>query len=157
MRVIVFSDTHGMLKNALHVLKEAGRVDMILHAGDCYRDALMLADKTGLPFRAVRGNCDKFAEGEEEELVDLSGHRVLLTHGHQAGPGRWYEALLARAGECGAAVVVFGHTHAVEVVWEAGVLLLNPGSISKPRDGQRPSYGILETDGGNIRPYIKRI
>lgn len=157
LRVIVFSDSHGMLKNALKALKEAGKVDLILHAGDYYRDALKLADGAGLPYRAVRGNCDRFAEGDDEELIELAGHRVLLTHGHLIEPGRWYEGLLARAGKCGAGTVVFGHTHMVEVIREAGVLLFNPGSISKPRAGQQPSYGILEIGGAGIRPCIYRV
>ena len=39
MRVIVFSDSHGRLDNAFKALKEAGRLDYLLHAGDLYQDA----------------------------------------------------------------------------------------------------------------------
>lgn len=157
MRVIVFSDSHGMLGNAETALMGAGRVDLILHAGDYFYDALRLAETAGLPFKTVRGNCERMPGGVEEELVELNGHLILLTHGHFAPPGKRYEKLLARAGEYGAGVVVFGHTHVVEVLFVEGVLLFNPGSISRPRDRQDPSYGILEVDENGVRPYIYRV
>ena len=36
VRLIVFSDSHGRLDYALRALKEAGKPDLILHAGDNY-------------------------------------------------------------------------------------------------------------------------
>lgn len=158
MRVIVFSDSHGLLEFALRALKEAGPVDLVLHAGDHYRDGLRLAAETGLPVKAVRGNCDSPVEGPVEELLELAGRRILLAHGHMGGgPKHWLGWLLARAGEYWAQAVVFGHTHAAKVANEGGILLFNPGSITTPRDQDRPSYGILEIDENGIVPSIHRI
>jgi len=157
LRVVVFSDSHGLLEFALQALREAGQVDLILHAGDHYRDGLRLAAETGLPVKAVRGNCDYIGEGPAEELLELVGRRILLAHGHIGGPKHWHSKLLARAGEYGAQTIVFGHTHVAKIVNEGGVLLFNPGSITTPRDQERPSYGILEIDEDGIIPSIHRI
>ncbi len=158
MRIIVFSDSHGNLKFARRALKESGRVDFILHAGDHYRDGLELAAETGLPVHAVLGNCDGFDEGPTEVFLETEGGVILLVHGHTGGmPGHRFGKLLARAGECGAKLVVFGHTHTVEMIKESGVLFFNPGSISRPRDQTRPSYGILEVRGKEIIPNIYRV
>jgi len=158
LRVIVFSDSHSVLDYALRALRETGEVDLILHAGDHYRDAFRLAAETGLPVRAVAGNCDRPGEGPVEELLELADSRILLTHGHLGGgPKQWEAWLLRRAGERGAGAVVYGHTHAAKVACEGGILIFNPGSITAPRDRGRPSYGILEISGNGIIPSVHRI
>jgi len=155
--VVVFSDSHGRLEFVLKALKEAGRVDLVLHAGDLYRDAIGLAAETGLPVKAVLGNCDRLVEGPVEELIDLAGRRILLVHGHIGWNGHWQSKIVERAREIGAEAVVFGHTHIAEIVKEDGVLLFNPGSIAKPRDQARPSYGILEINEDGIKASIHRV
>ena len=43
---------------------------------------------------------------------------------------------------------LFRHIHVPVVEKEAGVLLVNPGSLAYPRQrGRRPSYAVMETDG----------
>ncbi|MCL6634893.1 MAG: metallophosphoesterase [Peptococcaceae bacterium] len=158
MKVIVFSDSHGLLACALQALAKAGPVDLVLHAGDHHRDGLRLATETGLPVKAVAGNCDRPGEGPQEELLDLAGHRILLAHGHMGGGPKYWEGwLLARAREYGAQAVVFGHTHAAKIAMEGGILLFNPGSITMPRDQGRPSYGILEIGENTMVPSIHRV
>ena len=157
MRAIVFSDSHGVLKNAFKALDEAGEVDLILHAGDHYRDGLKLAAETGLPVKAVLGNCDSYSEGPLEELIEATGHRILLVHGHLGGPAQWFGRLFARACGCGASTVIFGHSHTAQIIKEDGLIFFNPGSITIPRDNDRPSYGILEIDEDSIAPHIHRI
>jgi len=159
LRVAVVSDSHGLLVFALQALQQCGKVDFILHAGDHYRDGLQLAVETGIPVKAVAGNCDQHKEGPVEEIVELSGRRLLLTHGHLAGiksplsQGK----LLAAARENRAEAVIYGHTHNAGIASIDGVLLFNPGSITRPLDQDRPSYGILEIDENGITPYICRV
>lgn len=157
LRVVVFSDSHGRLEFAVKALKETGQVDLVLHAGDLYRDAVALAEETGLPVKAVLGNCDNISGGPEEELIDLAGRRILLTHGHIGWSKHWHDNILKRAIETGAEAVVFGHTHKAEVIKADGVLFFNPGSIGKPRDQQRPSYGVLEISEDGIEASIHRV
>ncbi len=157
MRLIVFSDSHGQLEFAFRALKEAGKLDLILHAGDYYRDGLRLSAETVLPVKAVLGNCDRFEKGPLEVLLDLAGYRILMTHGHIGAYEQMHDRFLALAAESGANAVVFGHTHAAEIRREAGVLFFNPGSIARPRDQEEPSYGILDIGEDGIKPIIYRV
>lgn len=158
MRVAVFSDSHGRLGFAFQALEDAGQIDLILHAGDYYQDGLELSAKTGIPVKAVRGNCELAPGGQEEEIIELAGRRILLTHGHLAGvvmpSSNGKIAEMAR--EKGVEAVVFGHTHAAVAEKEGGLLLFNPGSIAMPLDHGHPSYGILEITSEGIKPSIIR-
>jgi putative phosphoesterase len=156
LRVIVFSDSHGRLDNAFQALKEAGRLDYLLHAGDLYQDAFTLAAASSLPVKAVLGNCDKTVEGPAEELFELGGRRFFLTHGHLAGINR-LGYLMRKARTHGAEAVIFGHTHISQSIMMDGILLLNPGSISRPRDQERPSYAIIEIGAEGIKPSIHHL
>ena len=53
--------------------------------------------------------------------------------------------------------VMFGHTHKPVLEMVDGILAINPGSLSYPRQrGKRPSYVVLEADeDGNITGEIK--
>ena len=56
----------------------------------------------------------------------------------------------------GADIVVYGHTHRPVVDRSGGVIAVNPGSLSYPRqDGRRPSYVLMEAEGGNVRFAIE--
>jgi putative phosphoesterase len=156
-RVFVVSDTHGLIEFALRALRAAGEVDLILHAGDHFKDGMNLAARTGLPVKSVVGNCDSRLEGPAEQVVRISGKQLLLTHGHLLDIKKSQERLLARAEEVSASAVVYGHTHVAGCVQERGILLFNPGSISVPRDSHRPSYGILEVNSQGIIPFVHRL
>lgn len=157
MRAIVFSDSHGYLANAIRSINEAGHLDLIIHAGDFYPDALRLADETDLPVKAVMGNCDYPDERILEDVFDLAGSRILLVHGHTLVSKSRADKLVRRASETGAGTVIFGHSHIAGIARAAGVLLFNPGSITKPRDHGGPSYGILEVNEEGIKPAIYRL
>ena len=47
-------------------------------------------------------------------------------------------------------VVIFGHIHVPVCVEEDGILLVNPGSPSRPRNGV-PSFGILTLEKAKNR------
>jgi len=136
---------------------ESRPVDLVLHAGDFYRDAFNLTVGAKIPTRAVLGNCDPPGEGPLELMLELSGKKILLVHGHAFGYENRNAKMLARAKDAGADAVVFGHSHMAEITEEDGILLFNPGSISKPRDAGGPSYGIMEIDEEGIKPAIYRI
>lgn len=157
MRALVLGDSHGVLDFALRAVKEAGKVDFLLHTGDFYRDGIQLAAATGIPSRTVAGNSDGRSEGPGEEVVELNGRKILLTHGHRLGIKFSLVKLVARGLELGADAVIYGHTHAANIEREGRLLLFNPGSISLPRDQGRPSYGILEITREGIIPYIFRL
>ena len=65
------------------------------------------------------------------------GERTLfLTHGHVFGPDRLPPL---RKGD----ILAFGHTHIPLAQKADGIFLFNPGSVSLPKNGNPPSYGIF--------------
>lgn len=154
MRVGVLSDSHGNLEQAKRAVEEMGEIDLLIHAGDYYHDALYLADHFGLEVKAVVGNCDRGAKGPIEELFDLMGHTIYLTHGHLYGVKQGLLRLHYRAREAGAEIVIFGHTHIAGQEDVDGILFLNPGSVVWSRLGEKGSYAVLEFEGADYRVAI---
>ena len=144
MRLAVMSDTHGNVDAAESALKLAGEVDMVIHAGDHYRDGIRLQERTGIPVVAVYGNRDYPIRGPVEEVFDASGVQIYITHGHDFSVESRMGGLESRARELGAKVVVYGHTHVPDIQWLDGRLYINPGSLFRPRDGSGKTFAILK-------------
>lgn len=155
MRIGVLSDTHRNMEAAAQVIERLGACDLWLHAGDFYRDALELHRLYGIPLVAVVGNCDQVT-GPEEELLELEGVSVLLTHGHLYRVKFGYGQIVARAQKVGAKLVVFGHTHQPEDVVIEGVRLFNPGSLSRTRNPAGLCAGVITIGGGDINTAFYR-
>lgn len=59
---------------------------------------------------------------------------------------------IAKENECD--IVCFGHTHCSYFEKIDGVYLLNPGSTTFPRDGNPPSYAILDIEEDYVKAEI---
>lgn len=153
MELLIFSDSHG--KNdgmQVAIDRQIGRIDAIAFLGDGLRDADRLWTG-GATLFSVTGNCDWFADASvnAELTVQFEGHRLLLTHGHLYGVKSGMGALILRAVELDADIVLFGHTHCPhnEVIPAGTVVggkpllrpmyLFNPGSIGS----SDASFGTL--------------
>ncbi|ASV56285.1 MULTISPECIES: phosphodiesterase [Lelliottia] len=94
---------------------------------------------------AVRGNCDSevdqmllhFPITAPWQQILLEKRRLFLTHGHLFGPDNLPPL---STGD----VLVYGHTHIPVAEQREGVVHFNPGSVSIPKGGNVPSYGMLE-------------
>ena len=52
---------------------------------------------------------------------------------------------------------MFGHTHKPYLETKDGVTILNPGSLSYPRqEGRRPSYMIMDIDEAGEGHYTQK-
>jgi predicted phosphodiesterase len=80
------------------------------------------------------------------------GRGIFLAHGNHHGIEAGHERLAEAAKAAGAGIAIFGHTHVpcLEYV-NAGpagftekILLLNPGSIGRPRSRIGASFAVLE-------------
>lgn len=138
------SDTHNYGSAIERAVAAAGPVDMWLHAGDYCEDSEHLMS-TGVPVVAVAGNCDGAnACCKIDEFVEVQGVKIWLTHGHRY-PAQARLAELAYWGrQYEVDVVIFGHSHVPEITRRDGLLMINPGSPTRPRGGSGPSCAVLD-------------
>lgn len=161
MNLLIASDIHGsafFMRQLAHRI-EAEDPDKVILLGDLLyhgpRNALprdydpqeVAATLNGMAGRiiAVRGNCE--AEVDQMVLdfpcmadyttIAVDGGRVLFaTHGHLWNPN----ALPALQG---IDAFLYGHTHVKRLESRDGLLILNPGSASLPKDGSN-SYATFD-------------
>ncbi|MGE5589899.1 MAG: metallophosphoesterase family protein [Bacillota bacterium] len=157
MRVGIIGDTHGDLRTARLLLSRLGDIEVLLHTGDYYDDAMQMAcwpELRGIPVYAVMGNGDYAVNGPRQVVVHLAGRKVLLVHGHQHDVKRGMTRLAHDAGKVSPDVVVFGHTHVAGIFREQGLLLVNPGSPSLPRRRACGSGAVLDIQPDGIVPQL---
>lgn len=148
MKVLIVSDTHGRDENLETAVNREAPFDMLVHCGDVEGREIYIEALAECPCSIVSGNNDFFSDLPREDVIDIEGNRVLVTHGHYYGVSMEFDQLAQAAKERGCNAAFFGHIHVPVVEKMDGILLVNPGSLAFPRQrGRRPSYAVLETDG----------
>lgn len=146
MKVLIVSDTHRKNDNFFKVV-EMHKPDMVVHCGDIEGSEYAISEAAGCPVYMVAGNNDFFADLPQEVEFSVGRYKCMATHGHRYRVSMGPEMLFAEARERGLDVVMYGHTHKPEVRREGDIYVVNPGSLSYPRqEGRKPSYIIMETD-----------
>lgn len=145
MKILIVSDTHGRHGNLDEVLEREGKIDMLLHLGDVEDDEHYIEAIAEYPVHMLSGNNDFFSYLPGEKEIKIGKYRVFMTHGHghyvSINTKRLREAARAR----GVDIVMFGHTHKPYIDVEGDLKVINPGSLSYPRqEGRRASYVIME-------------
>ncbi len=147
MKILIISDTHGFLWYLNEVLKKVGPIDMLIHCGDIQKDEEPVKTAVNCPVYMVAGNNDLGTLLEKEIFLDIGKYYIMVTHGHRYSVGYGLDMLAASAKKKGADIVMFGHTHVPLIKKIDNVTLVNPGSITIPRQsGRRPSYAFMEID-----------
>ena len=101
------------------------------------------------------GNNDYSWDTPDKKMVFAGGKKLLLVHGHKQRVYWNYDSISYWAEEQGADAVLFGHTHRPVYDDRGRVMLFNPGSISMPRGGTPPTFGILTIEeNGRIEGAI---
>ena len=178
MKLMIASDLHGSAKYTRLLLRrfEEEGADRLLLLGDLLyhgprndlpedyapKEVLALLNGVRTKLLCVRGNCDaevdqmvlEFPILAEYALLEVEGRVLFATHGHKYGPDNLPPL-------CPGDILLSGHTH-VPVCREAeGILLMNPGSASMPKEGSAAGYMTLERgvftwkdfDGAVVREY----
>lgn len=148
MKVLVVSDTHK--KNDYYFkLVERHKPDLVIHCGDAEGSEYALTEGVNCPVQIVLGNNDFFSYLPREVELNLEGFKIWVTHGHNYYVSMGNEMLKREALARGANIVLYGHTHRPVVDKEGGVIAVNPGSLSYPRqEGHKPSYVIMDLKDG---------
>ncbi|MDD6299066.1 metallophosphoesterase family protein [Hornefia butyriciproducens] len=159
MNFFVISDTHGHLEKVYDMFDRLSEmtidgkpVDMILHCGDHLRDGEIIGERLAVPAVSVAGNCDGCRKRDFRVVPSPDGN-ILITHGHMEGVDYDLSTLRYLAQENGCRAACFGHTHVPVFEDIGGVLMINPGSLTFPRDGTTGSCALLNAtengfDGG---------
>lgn len=159
MNILVVSDTHSDT-TALNELvsRKRGECELVIHLGDKIADAKEVMQKyPTVASICVVGNCDGyfFNKSECDEGTFTVGNvKLFYCHGHKYNVKLGYEYLLYKAKSMGARVVLFGHTH-IPICEKVGdILLVNPGSLGAPRNGNPSTYAVLSINNDDVKCEI---
>ena len=158
MKVLIVSDTHGHHKNLVQALEKIGPIDTLIHCGDVEGQEDYIEALAGCPTYIIAGNNDYFSPLEREMEFTLAGYRIFLTHGHTYGVSMGVENITDEGRGRNADIVMFGHTHRPCLVQHDDITVLNPGSISYPRQQERqPSFILMEIDRKGVVHYTRNV
>jgi len=150
--IVAFSDSHGVEipQKLLNIIKENNYVfflgDGIQKLGD------VLFHKN---LYIVNGNCD-YPTFKDEEILEIDGLRILLTHGHKYHVKSSLLSLKLHAKELNCDVVFYGHTHFPQIVEDEGITFICPGSTGESYYGD-PTYAYCVINNGKIISQIVNI
>lgn len=174
MKYMIASDIHGSAFYCRKLLEafEASGANRLVLLGDIlyhgprndlpkeYAPKEVLAMLNGCKDRiyCVRGNCDtevdqmvlEFPVMADYALLVIDGITIYATHGHV-----YHENHLPpmQKGD----VLLHGHTHVLRADRCGDITILNPGSVSIPKEGNPPTYAILEDGIFRILDFEGRV
>ncbi len=172
MNIGILSDSHitatqlksegypKLLKTLKNIFKD---VDHIIHAGDFCVDQFIddLATATEKSVSAVAGNMDHDSKYPKKLTLEFEGIKIGVTHNLNDFADLFPEKSIR--------VFIYGHTHLPSIKDSPqGVLMINPGSLLKPRAKKyfkgfseeeiaRPSVAFLNLENGIVSAFIKKL
>ena len=157
MKLMIASDIHGSAfycKQLLESFKNE-HADRILLLGDILyhgprndlpkeyvpKEVISMLNGIKEYILCVRGNCDtevdqmvlEFPVLNEQIMLSIDGTEMLAVHGHKAFP-----AVKSKT------VILSGHTHIPKLEEIDGVIYMNPGSVSIPKENSHHGYMNFE-------------
>ena len=174
MKIMFASDIHGSAYYCGKMLQAYGEEkasrlillgDVLYHGprNDLPRDyspksVTKMLNERKQEIYAVRGNCDsevdqtmlEFPIMADYAVVLLEKHAIYATHGHIYNkdnlPPMQRDDIL-----------IHGHTHLYTAHRGEEYVLINPGSVSLPKENNIPTYGILEDHIFTIKGFNNEI
>lgn len=161
VKLFFVSDIHGSayyLKKALQRFNEDGADYIVILGDELYhgarnplprdynpKEVTALLNEYSSRIIAVRGNCDSeidsvvldFPMMSDYSVLFYNGRRLFLTHGHIYNEENMPKL---KSGDA----MLYGHTHVPRAEKVGDVFLINPGSITFPKENYPNSYGILK-------------
>ena len=103
---------------------------------------------------AVRGNCEaevdqmvlEFPVMADYCILSIDGLTFYATHGHVYNENNLPPF-------CPGDILIHGHTHVLKAEQRENYILLNPGSVSIPKEGNPPTYAVLENKVFTIKDF----
>ena len=160
MKYLVISNIHGSgyYANKINEIYEKEKPDKIILLGDLYyhgprnrltdgynpMEVAKILNKYKDIILCTRGNCDAevdemISEFKFEESIQLNieGKRFFFTHGHKYNIDNIPKNI---------DILVYGHFHTGYIKEKDGILCINAGSISLPKNNTPNSYLIIDNN-----------
>ena len=151
MKILIVSDTHRYHGYLETILEREKPLDMLIHLGDAEGCEDYIEVIAECPMEVVAGNNDFYSDLPGERIFKIGKNKVLLTHGHYYYVNGGLSHVKRAIDEKEIDIFMFGHTHKPLIEQYKNAIILNPGSISYPRqEGKRPSYIVMDLDEEGI-------
>ena len=161
MKLMIASDIHGSAYYCRKMLEAYDRekADKLLLLGDILyhgprndlpkeyapKEVIAMLNAREQEILCVRGNCDtevdqmvlEFPVMADYCILAIDGKTLYATHGHVYNQNNLPPL-------CEGDILIHGHTHVLKAEQMEGYILLNPGSVSIPKEGNPPTYAMLE-------------
>lgn len=174
MKLFFISDLHGSAfytKKALENFKKENADFIVILGDELYhgarnpipleyntKEVTQLLNVYADKIIAIRGNCDSEVDQmvldypmmADYSIILYNGRRLFLTHGHifdennlpKLSPGD---------------VFLYGHYHVPKAEKLGDIYVVNPGSITFPKEDSPNTYAVLENDTFTIKDLEGRI
>ncbi|HOV27642.1 MAG TPA: phosphodiesterase [Pseudobacteroides sp.] len=170
MKILLISDIHGSLfyaKKAMEAFEKENAQFIAVLGDELYHGArnplpvdynpkgvAELLNGYSDKIIAVRGNCDSEVDEMVLDYPIMSTYstilygtrRIFLTHGHIYNESNLPKLLKGD-------VFIYGHTHIPKADCINGIYVVNPGSVSMPKEGNPNSYGIISENSVTIKDF----
>lgn len=158
-KILVVSDTHGYTGNLEKVMSEHRDANLMIHLGDVCNDEDYILARAHYPVKFVRGNNDWSFNLADKAIMELDGHKIFAAHGHMHNVYYGLERLVMAGLEQGCDIIMYGHTHVPVISEGEDYSVINPGSLTYPRQsGHKPSYIIMTMkDNGEVEYELRFI
>lgn len=161
MKILFISDIHGIDINLRKIesIIDNEKIDKLVVLGDLYyarplynkkyevnsNNVKDILTKYSDKIICLRGNCDSDVDVKVSDfpicnnlsLICIDGLDIYLTHGNEYNLEK--NNKFNRNG-----ILVYGHEHIPYIKKKGDMLYINVGSISLPRDNNKPTYMIYE-------------
>ena len=170
MKILIASDIHGSATFCRQLMERVEREnpDKLLLLGDLLyhgprnplpegyapQEVYPMLNSVKQKVIAVRGNCEAEVDqmvlefpcmGDYATLVMPDRRTVFATHGHIFSPDKLPELPES-------SLFCFGHIHTKMLEKRGDIYILNPGSVTAPKDGSR-SYAMLEDAAVTLKSW----
>ena len=121
MIIGIISDTHNLFRE--EVKKELKNCNKIIHAGDIGSYNIIKELEKIAPTEYVYGNCDKNMGKENTRIIEVENKKIYIIHNIKNINTRVKDA----------DIIIYGHSHKLEIYKESNTIYINPGSIGPKR------------------------
>jgi len=140
MKLVVSSYVHGNKDALERILSFNPDADYFISLGDSELQLDYLLDLDIIP---IKGNYPRDAGLKYESEMVIKGKKIYMTHGHKIGVHKSLNKLLHKGFQEYYDIILYGHTHVAKVDKVNKMLVMNPGSVYRPRSVEPASYLIL--------------